>query len=84
MVYSDKGGKSIYVRCSCGIEGIHIDKCNCEPEEYFLSMSISADNIIDKIKMAWSILRHGLYNFSEVCLSASEFNELKELIAKYK
>ncbi|AGC68507.1 hypothetical protein Cst_c15190 [Thermoclostridium stercorarium subsp. stercorarium DSM 8532] len=95
MVLADKNCRKIIIECDCGCESIGIEKMEFENgvKEYFISISISSyyseqsgffNNLKNRVKTAWHILRHGTYTLHEICLNEKEFKYLKEIIQNYE
>jgi len=96
MILKDKDGTRIFIKCHCGGEGIEISSWNwgrTDEKEYFIYHMISSFDsdqktffgiIKKRIQMAFYILRYGTHRFNEICLTANDFKELKEIIKDFE
>lgn len=75
---------SVFIKCDCDTEAIEIVK---DDDLIFLNLWIMTWfshniwwEIVQRVKMAWDILRKGNYQYQEIILDKSKAVELKELL----
>ncbi len=78
----------ILVECQCGSEGITVEHFD---DEIYLSFWVDTwyaeqksflEEILKRIKIAWTILRKGMYLYQEIILTKDEANRLYEYLGK--
>jgi hypothetical protein len=78
----------ILVECQCGSEGITVEHFD---DEIYLSFWVDTwyaeqksflDEILKRLKIAWTILRKGMYLYQEIILTKDEANRLYEYLGK--
>ena len=77
---------TIFVKCDCWAHGIHLDVDN-DHKIMYLSFWVDewyAKKIIlwEKLKLIWSILRHGDYFLKEIVLRPKEAGKLRDWLSE--
>jgi len=81
----------LMVKCECGCKGLEITAFDWEDgnKDYSISMFANSfseeqkgifSELINRIKLAFLMLRGKKYRFNEICLTEEMFNEFKEKI----
>ena len=90
-ILKSKDGKELLVDCSCGCnEGLRLSLRGDEDSYMYLSLvsgnfyrdqkSGAFHSIGRKLKKIWRIIRGKDYIYSEICLTKSELDELREYL----
>lgn len=78
----------IIVECKCGSEGITVEHFD---DEIYLSFWIDTwyaeqksflEEILKRLKIAWTILRKGMFLYQEIILTKDEAKRLYEYLGK--
>jgi hypothetical protein len=98
MILKDKDSTRLLLKCTCGCSGLEFMKFDWNyseylpAREYYIYHTVTSfdaqqvgffNDLKRRFKMAFNILWKGTYRYNEICLSATDFKELQDIIIEF-